>query len=177
MNYDKIIADILRVEGGYVNDPTDRGGETNFGITITTARANGYTGPMKDMPESVAKVIYLQQYIVKPGFANIADTVSEALAAKLIDIGVNMGPLIAGQFLQKSLNLFQTDLAKSLIEDGSIGPATLAALNAFTKLRGAAGLPVLIKLVSSLQGARYADIATKNPSQRKYMYGWIANRV
>ena len=32
--YDKAFSHILQVEGGYVNDPLDRGGETNFGITF-----------------------------------------------------------------------------------------------------------------------------------------------
>lgn len=36
---DKIINEIIRVEGGYVNDPRDSGGETNFGITVAVARA------------------------------------------------------------------------------------------------------------------------------------------
>lgn len=33
---------ILRWEGGFVNDPTDRGGATNKGVTITTWRQVGY---------------------------------------------------------------------------------------------------------------------------------------
>ena len=33
---------ILRWEGGFVNDPTDRGGATNKGVTITTWRQGGY---------------------------------------------------------------------------------------------------------------------------------------
>ena len=33
---------ILEQEGGYVNDPDDRGGATNKGVTIATWRANGY---------------------------------------------------------------------------------------------------------------------------------------
>lgn len=33
---------ILRWEGGFVNDPTDRGGTTNKGVTITTWRQVGY---------------------------------------------------------------------------------------------------------------------------------------
>ena len=33
MDYKEIISQVLKHEGGYVNDPTDMGGETNFGIT------------------------------------------------------------------------------------------------------------------------------------------------
>lgn len=40
----EIIDEIIRVEGGYVNDPADSGGETNFGVTVAVARAHGYTG-------------------------------------------------------------------------------------------------------------------------------------
>ena len=32
-SYEEIIEQVLHHEGGYVNDPTDLGGETNFGIT------------------------------------------------------------------------------------------------------------------------------------------------
>ena len=33
MDYKEIISKVLEHEGGYVNDPKDLGGETNFGIT------------------------------------------------------------------------------------------------------------------------------------------------
>ena len=59
---DDIIEDVLRAEGGYVNDAVDRGGETNFGITIATARQNGYSGPMRDLPRDMAKEMYRRQY-------------------------------------------------------------------------------------------------------------------
>ena len=48
---------ILRAEGGYVNDPQDKGGETNYGITVAVARANGYAGPMRDLPVAMARAI------------------------------------------------------------------------------------------------------------------------
>ena len=46
-----IIAGILVVEGGYVNHPSDPGGETNYGITKSTAVRHGYTGSMVDLPK------------------------------------------------------------------------------------------------------------------------------
>jgi lysozyme family protein len=60
-----------RREGGYSNNPNDSGGETMWGVTDRVARANGYAGPMKDMPREVAKNIYFASYVQKPGFASI----------------------------------------------------------------------------------------------------------
>ncbi len=39
MTADQIIEGILGKEGGYVNNPNDKGGPTRWGITQTTARA------------------------------------------------------------------------------------------------------------------------------------------
>lgn len=58
----KIIDKILVLEGGYVDDPADSGGATNFGITERVARANGYTGHMRDLPRSKAAHIYAEKY-------------------------------------------------------------------------------------------------------------------
>lgn len=44
MGNNPVIDGILSLEGGYVNNPADRGGATNWGITEATARAFGYKG-------------------------------------------------------------------------------------------------------------------------------------
>ncbi len=49
LTFDIAIDRVLGIEGGYSNDPDDPGGETNWGVTLRTARANGYTGNMIDM--------------------------------------------------------------------------------------------------------------------------------
>ena len=58
----KSIEHVLKVEGGYVNDPSDSGGETNWGITKRVALKNDYTGAMRDMPKSLASEIYVKRY-------------------------------------------------------------------------------------------------------------------
>ncbi|WP_083579019.1 glycosyl hydrolase 108 family protein [Tardibacter chloracetimidivorans] len=50
MNIESELNALLHREGGYVNNPNDTGGETNWGITRGVAVANGYSGPMKDLP-------------------------------------------------------------------------------------------------------------------------------
>lgn len=52
-----VIDGILSIEGGYSNNPDDRGGETNWGITKATARANGYQGEMKALSREEAYAI------------------------------------------------------------------------------------------------------------------------
>ena len=171
---DSILEDVLRNEGGYVNDPSDRGGETNWGVTKAVARAAGYTGPMRDMPRSTALDIYRTRYVIAPGFAKIA-AVSQAIAAEMVDTGVNMGPAIPIGHLQRALNALnrqQADYA-DIVPDGRIGPATIGALTAFLNKRGKEGEARLLALLNALQGARYLSLAEATPSQEKFLYGWL----
>jgi lysozyme family protein len=88
---DTLLDGLLQREGGYVNNPADRGGPTNYGITEQVARAFGYAGDMRSLPRSTALEIYRRQYWAGPGFDQVALRYP-ALAAELFDTGVNMGP-------------------------------------------------------------------------------------
>jgi len=178
MNFDKIIDSILAVEKGYVDHPNDRGGPTNFGITLAVARANGYQGDMRSMPESLARSIYAQRYIVEPKFDQVA-ALDLPVGHELIDTGVNMGPGVAATFLQRWLNGFNTDnrMGGDLFADGRIGPQSLAMLTAFLKWRGPLGAQTLLKALNCVQGARYLEIAENNKSQRAFLFGWASGRI
>lgn len=173
MNIDQIIDDIIKTEGGYVNDPNDSGGETMYGITVGVARKNGYTGAMKDLPVSLARTIYRDKYVASPGFEKVL-AISAPIAAELVDTGVNMGPTIAGGFLQRSLNVL---VGAGLVEDGKVGPATIKALTTFLNKRGHDGETVLLRALNSLQCARYIDLTRANVKNATFIYGWILNRV
>ncbi|MEO6224401.1 MAG: glycosyl hydrolase 108 family protein, partial [Sphingomicrobium sp.] len=56
-NIGAIIGRLIDREGGYVNNPADKGGPTIFGITEAVARAQGYAGPMRTMPRAEAEAI------------------------------------------------------------------------------------------------------------------------
>lgn len=71
-------------EGGYSNHPSDRGGETMWGITIGVARASGYSGAMQSMSLVEARNIYKKKYWDKCNVDEIAK-MSEPVAAKLFD--------------------------------------------------------------------------------------------
>ena len=174
LTIDDVIESILKNEGGYVNNKNDLGSETNWGITRATARSNGYTGPMRDMPKSAAFDIYRKQYVTAPGFDRVA-LVSMPIAAELVDTGVNMGPKVAATFLQRALtglNNQGRDYA-DIVPDGAIGPATLTALRAYLARRGELGEKRLLALLNALQGERYLTLAESRVANEAFLYGWL----
>jgi lysozyme family protein len=174
-----LIDQVIGREGGYVNDPADPGGETNWGITKTTAVAAGYGGDMKDLTKSQAEQIYYDQYYVKPGFEAVGH-VSLPIAAKLLDAGVNVGPKTASTWLQRSLNLcLRADPSYQLIgEDGVLGPASLNALNSLCAKRGTREAEsLLLKCMNGFQFGHYVDVVANNPTTAKFFVGWVSQRI
>jgi hypothetical protein len=192
MPVDDLIDSLIDREGGYSNHPADRGGPTKFGITEAVARAHGYRGPMRDLPRDEAAAIYRRLYWLRPKFDQVAKR-SEAVAAELFDTGVNMGPAVAATFLQRALSALNRDRRDyaDLVPDGRIGPATLAALDTFLRLRGkspggrpnpnqpkaTSGETVLLRALDALQGERYLRLAERRPANEAFLYGWLANRI
>lgn len=178
MSIDTLIDGVIGREGAYSNNPNDTGGETMWGVTARVARANGYNGPMRDMPRETAKNIYFSQYVQKPGFAAVMG-VSDAIAEELVDTGVNMGPGVASLFLQQSLNGLNSqgrDYA-DIKEDADVGPGTINALKAFLAKRGTEGEKILLKALNCLQGARYIELARGRSANEAFLYGWLRTRV
>ena len=173
-----LIDQLIEREGGYVDHPSDRGGPTNYGITMAVARAHGYAGPMRAMPRAEAEAIYRRLYWTRPNLAAVAER-SSRLAEELFDTGVNMGPAVAVTFLQRALTALNRGASDypDLVPDGRVGPATLAALDRFLAVRGANGETVLLRALDALQGERYLRLAERRPANEAFLYGWLANRI
>ena len=173
-----MLAELLKREGGYVNNAADKGGPTRYGITQQTARAYGYSGDMRMLPIQTALAIYRARYWTDPNFDQVA-TRSPIIAEKLFDIGVNMGPKVAGRFLQRALNGLNRGAAEypDIPEDGAIGQMTLHALDLYMAKRGGQGESVLMKALNGQQVVRYMEIAERDHSQEAFLFGWLANRV
>lgn len=114
MTFDQALQRVLRHEGGYVNDPADPGGETNFGITKAVAIQHGYAGQMKAIPMDMVAKIYRASYWDRVR----ADELPAALRYPMFDAAVNSGAGQAVRWLQRALGV---------TVDGLIGPATIAA--------------------------------------------------
>jgi len=177
-NIDTLVDELIKREGGYVNNPNDKGGATNYGITIARARAFGYTGAMQQLPRSLAITIYKELYWAAPHFDQIAQ-VMPTLAAELFDIGANMGQTVAGKFVQRALNVLNNNGRDypDISVDGILGKVSQYALNQFKGKRGANAETVLLRMVIAQKAVRYMSIAEANPSQETFEYGWVFNRV
>ena len=103
-NFEKMLKFVLQEEGGYVNDPHDRGGETNKGITHTTydsyRKSKGLpTRSVKNITDDEVRDIYYNNYYKASG----ADKLSNPqLSLYVFDTAVNMGVSRAKEFLNKS---------------------------------------------------------------------------
>jgi len=174
----KIINQIIAKEGGYVYDPKDSGGETKYGITLKVARQNGYKADMIDFPRWLAFSIYEDMYLKVIQFDDIAK-LSNKIAKELADTSVNMGQRRAGQFLQRSLNVLNRNEKdyKDVVVDNIIGKKTLKTLKKFLKKRGPKGEEVLFKMLNTLQGAFYIELAERRDKDERFIFGWFDNRV
>ena len=153
-------------EGGYVNHPADRGGPTNFGITLKTLavwRGRVVTAAdVKALTEEEAKDIYRENYYRKPGINRLPRLIQE----QVFDIAVNSGPHKAVTLLQEALNI----LGSSLVVDGLIGRKTISAAQLHYS-------PYVNNVLVHLRLGYYQSICDKRPSQNAFIKGWTARAL
>ena len=152
--FEEIIEQVLEHEGGYVNDPHDAGGETNFGI----AKKFNPDVDIKNLTKEGAKEIYYEKYW-KP---SKADKVPDQLKHIYFDMVVNFGKRGAVKVLQ------QAAVAKGhkIAVDGGIGPNTLKAIQNVETDR-----------VRAYRVLKFANIVIKKPTQEKFWLGWFRRAI
>lgn len=175
-NVQQIAEDIVRREGGFVNDPDDPGGATNHGVTIHTMRRLGLdldgdgavtAADVRQLSRAQAVDIFIRDYFERPRIGELP----EPLQASVFDMYVNAGGN-AVKILQRLLGAFGVPVAV----DGVLGAQSLAA---------AAQVMVLAPdhLVDAYGIARrnyYFRLADRRPASRKFARtraggkgGWI----
>lgn len=174
----KTINQIIEIEGGYVDDPADSGGKTKYGITEAVARRYGYSGDMKDLPRDVAFTIYDYEFWRKLRLSEV-ENLSVSIAEELADTGVNQGIDRAAKFFQRALNVLNNrgQYFPDLKVDGIIGSRTLHAFSEYLGKRGTKGEVVMFRMLNSLQGAFYIELAERREKDEKFVFGWFLNRV
>ena len=149
--FEQIIESVLKHEGGYVNDPTDLGGETKYGIT-----KRFYPNlDIKNLTKEEAKKIYHQDYW-RPAKC---DEVPPHLRHIYFDMCVNFGRGGAVKVLQRAANAKNRD---KIEVDGGMGPATLKAIQHLE-----------LERVRAYRVLRFATLVIKKPNQEKFWLGWF----
>lgn len=159
MSFEQAIEAVLASEGGYSDDPLDRGGPTQWGITQATydqwrTRQGLPVQPVTGIGQDEAQAIYRTDYWERCG----CDDLPAGIALLVFDTAVNSGPLRALMMLQASVGVTQ---------DGSLGPATRAALHAFDAAE-------LVRRYTDQRLDWYARICQATPPQTRFLRGWIS---
>lgn len=152
---------ILRWEGGFVDDPLDRGGATNKGITIGTFR-NFYG---KDATVEQLKNITDEQWlhIFKSGYWDkwkADDIENQSIANIVVDWAWGSGAATSIKQVQKILGV---------AVDGIVGDDTLTAINI-------AGQRSLFVKIHNRRIEFVENIVKRDPSQARFLKGW-KNRI
>lgn len=172
----KIAEEIVAREGGFVNDPDDPGGATNFGVTIGTLRRLGIdvTGDGQVTEEDLRRLtraqavdIFVRHYFQRPHL----DALPEVLQPSVFDMYVNAGAN-AVRVLQRLL----TDMGYPCDPDGGVGPQTIRAAQ-----QAAEAAPHHIADAYAIARRNYYyGLADARPASRKYARrrdggkgGWI----
>ena len=150
VKFNDIIEVVLHHEGGYVNDPDDPGGETNFGI----AKRSHPDVDIKNLTKDGAKEIYYQNYWMKNRVPQMPDNLKHIY----FDMSINQGRGRAVKILQQAANAKGANLKV----DGGLGPKTIGALKG-----------VELDRVRAYRIKYYADLVTRKPDLEKFYFGWF----
>jgi lysozyme family protein len=156
--FSKAIETVLRNEGGYVNNPNDPGGETNFGIS----KRSFPDVDIRGLKQADAVAIYRTHFWGK--YPLLEQLESQEVATKLFDLMVNMGPPRAIRIFQHAIN--DAKLASVLAEDGHLGPSTVAEANALDAQK-------LLAAIRDNAARFYCGIVRRKPSQEQFLRTWL----
>lgn len=148
----------IQIEGGYVNDPQDPGGETKYGISKRMF-------PAEDIPnlteERAAQLYY--ECFWEP---SRADNLDDKIRRPYFLLCIHSGQRRAARILQEAINDYRSQRGRHPIPvDGEIGVETIAASKGIEPKR-----------LLDFAMLYYARIVIRRPTQLKYWHGWC-NRL
>jgi lysozyme family protein len=163
---DEMLETILRHEGGYVDDPTDRGGATNMGITQQTLsewRGRPVTKEeVRALTKEEAKAIYRSRYFSGPKI----DALAAAVQPLAFDMCINHGPGGAIRLIQTALQ----KMGYPCEVDGGVGPNTCGCLDDAIADHG---WETVNNNIVDERAAFYQRIVENDQSQRRFLRGWL----
>ncbi|WP_380197970.1 glycoside hydrolase family 108 protein [Klebsiella pneumoniae] len=171
--FSKISSVILQHEGGYVNDPNDRGGETNMGITIATWRAyapsdlgiEATTNTLRNMTKEQAEIIYYNHYWEPKGFCKL-ETIKIALM--LYDWTIT-----SGRAVTQVRKMLHNEYNINLVVSNTMDDDMIHCINAIEDQEQ------LLSRIAEVRKKYYRSLTITNGepnTQVRFLTGWI-NRV
>ena len=163
---EKMIDEVLKKEGGYVNHRSDRGGPTNFGITQKTL-SNWYgkeatVFDVVNLKIETSKAIYRQNYYYIP----LINELPLEIQPVIFDSAINHGPKRAIKFIQLVINKAGFDQTSV---DGIIGPQTrLSSFKAISEMQN-----YLINAIVDERINFYKRIVINDKTQKVFLKGWL----
>jgi lysozyme family protein len=177
----------MKNEGGYSDDPDDRGGETYRGIArkfhpdwlgwarVDKYKAAEYFPRVLDADHALkgwVQDFYRERFWQKTG-CHLVD--NQALAEFMFDFAVHSGTKTPVLHVQRALNALNRNetLWKDVEVDGVMGPQTAEALKMYPHWE----TPVpLFKVLRGLRTAYYVAVVERREQNEKFLRGWL-NRL
>ena len=156
---------VSRWEGGYVDNPADPGGATNYGISLRFLKGKGLDiGDIDgdgdiDVDDIRALTLDKAKALMRRNFWDVfpLDNVKPLCAMVIYDTAVNMGVGYAKKMTQQALGV---------AVDGRWGPLTWGALKLCNDRKTAAAM-------CQLRRERYCELARNNPALGAFLKGWL----
>lgn len=169
--FEKAYAKVKKFEGGYANNPNDRGGETYAGIArVHFPKWKGWeiidkykqsqhsSKELNKVLQGNEQLDIMVEHFYKVNFWNAIkgdEMMNQLVADNIMDFAVNSGVGRASKYAQRIVGV---------TEDGEIGAKTVKAINAHTH-----------DFVVKYKEARLEflkKIVANNPSQKEFLAGW-----
>lgn len=159
-----IAKEIVAREGGFVNDPDDPGGPTNFGVTLGTLQRLGLDvdrdgkidiDDVRTLQPAHAEVIFVEHYFERTGIRALP----VVLQASVFDMYVN-----AGRAAVRILQQLLVEMGHPIVVDGAIGPQTVEA----AEVAAALAPQYLADAYGIARRNFYLRLADARPASRKF---------
>lgn len=169
---------VLAHEGGFVNDPVDPGGATNWGVSLRFMVAVGEidldgdgfadfdfdhdgdidADDVRAMTRDDAIRVYRDHWWNKYGY----DALPAGIGAKVFDLAVNMGARQAHKLLQRACRA----CGANVTDDGILGPVTRTVIADTDQW-------ALLTALRSEAAGFYRGLVIAKPQFEKFVAGWL----
>ncbi len=172
MSFESALKKTVLLEGGFSNHPADPGNWTGGKVGRGLLKGTKYGISAARYPHldienltlEQAKEIYRRDYWDR---LRLSEIENERIQEEIFDTAVNMGTHRAARIVQRAVNFLEQ--GSPLVEDGIIGPATLAKVNFWCRRNPEA----LFRALNGYQFIEYTEIAREGSGYEIFAPGWM----